>query len=361
MVYLQDWLPLGLVVFGLALLAVAYFLRQKAENLRDTLTLLYQLNQKVNQDALDFFEQAWPILKRAGLAEIQADIFWFGEHQHKVFTTYKRPGNKQQIQLEVDDMSFNLVFIYPKFYAADSSWLTLIMTTFVQILEQDLEHKHAEILTSQKRLERYQLFVQHEIKNIAQFIQLLSEQVVSLQADADKLNLVNRLQNTLPIMSERAKNTLHKMQQPLHEFFVTDAVSLNAIISEVLAMFELKAQLKGEQSVFVARPVLIEVFKNIFGNYRDHKNDNPNLLIDITPLEADQGALVTIQSRFEERHLDIKAERMFEPFWTTSESGLGLGLFLTRELLNQVNGEISFSKLDDMMQFQIELRNLPSL
>lgn len=352
---LQDWLPVGFVLIGLILLLVAYYLRQKAENLRKTLTLLHELNQQVNQDALDFFEQAWPILKQAGLAEIQAEIYWFGERQYKTFTSQKPLGVKQTVQLDVDDMSFQLIVSYTRFLASDNSWLTLIVTTFVQILEQNLEHKHAEILTSQKRLERYQLFVQHEIKNIAQFIQLLSEQVVNLQADADKLKLINRLQHSLPIMSERAKNTLHKMNQPLHEFFVTDSVSLNSVISDVLAMFELQARLEGDELVYIARPLLVEVFKNIFGNYRDHKNEHPDLNIQIRS-DENQQALVIIKSHLEAAQGQIKPERLFEPFWTSSESGLGLGLFLTRELLNQINGRIQFSQTGDRLCFEITFK-----
>ena len=355
--FLDVWLPIGLVLLGFVLLILAYYFRRKAETLRKTLFNLYALNQLVNQDALDYFEQAWSILKQAGVVEIQAEIYWFGERQNKVFTSNKKRGEKKLFQVEVDDMSFNMVVFYPRYLAEESGWINLIMTTFVKILEQDLEHKHAEILTSQKRLERYQLFVQHEIKNIAQFIQLLSEQVVSLQVDQDKIKLMNRLQNTLPLMSERAKNTLQKMQQPLYEFYVSDAVALNSVIAEVLAMFELEGKLAGDEVVYIARPLLIEVFKNIFGNYRDHKNEHPDLTIQINSNDKQQ-TVVTINSHFDEGQSRIKPERMFEPFWTSSESGLGLGLFLTRELLNQIKGQIQFSQTQNTLCFQITLNKL---
>jgi len=360
MLYLEEWLSIGFVLVGLVLLAFAYYLRHKAENLRKTLTQLYELNQSVNQDALDFFEQAWPILEQAGLVTINANIYWFGETQNKTYSSNRKSAFKRSYQIDVDDMSFKLVVVYPKSAVEENSWLTLIVSSFVQILQQDLEHKRSEILTSQKRLERYQLFVQHEIKNIAQFIQLLSEQVVQLEQDSDKLKLINRLQTSLPIMSERAKNTLQKMQQPLHEFFVSDAVSLHSILFEILAMFELDADLEGDANVFIARPLLMEAFKNIFGNYRDHKNDNHNLKVKVEERESGS-AKVVIESQFDSNAIKIQVERMFEPFWTSSESGLGLGLFLTRELLNQVNGDIHFSQHGNTMQFEIELQNTPNI
>jgi len=76
-----------------------------------------------------------------------------------------------------EDMRFELNVVLNRKAAESNSLSFLVIKTFVNILEQNIVLKQTEILTSQKRLERYQLFVQHEIKNIAQFIQLLSEQV----------------------------------------------------------------------------------------------------------------------------------------------------------------------------------------
>ncbi|MEA3405224.1 MAG: ATP-binding protein, partial [Pseudomonadota bacterium] len=223
-----------------------------------------------------------------------------------------------------------------------------------------VEHKQAEILQSQKRLERYQLFVQHEIKNIAQFIQLLTEQVVQLDQDADKVRLMDRLKSTMPVMAERASNTLQKMQQPLHEFYGSEQVDLATVIEEVLFMYELDADLSGNAQVMIARPVLLEVFKNILGNYRDHALTDQQIKINIQA-DAEQTAVVTIESVFVVKNSSLNSERLFEPFWTTSESGMGLGLFLTRELLKQVGSEIEFSHKDDKAVFTLRLNNVPDL
>ena len=356
MLDVQAWLSVGLVLLGVVLLVFAYYLRHKAENLRTTLLQLFELNQHVNQDALDFLDQAWPILKQAGLVKIEAQINWFGEGQVKTYASFKKSPFSKRYAVFVEDMSFQLTFFYPSASVKESRWLRLIVTSFLQMLKQDLDHKHAEILISQKRLERYQLLVQHEMKNIAQFIGLLSDQVGQLNHDQDKLKLVNRLQITLPMMSERAKNTLQTMQQPSPAFFVTEAVSLNTVLCNVLAMFEFNnVQPTGHAMVLINQGLLIEAFKNIFGNFRDHKNENLALSIEIKP--ADEGAWVMIKSTFDAKAVSIKAERMFEPFWTTSKSGLGLGLFLTRELLNQVNSDIHFVQNAQGLQFKIQLRN----
>lgn len=355
-----DWMALSFVTLGLSLLAVAYYIHRQATRLRKTVARLYELNHQLDRDALDFFEQAWSVLQQAGILSLKADIEWFGERRYQVFGEVFDAGSCKQFQIDQDDMHFRLTLCLPKYSGERLSWLELVVNTYMQILQQDIEHKHAEILVSQKRLERYQMFVQHEVKNIAQFIQLLSEQVAPLESAEDKLRLVDRLQTTLPLMAERAANAVKQMKQPLSEFYGSVSVELNELIEEVLFLYQLKAHVEGRGRVQIARTVLLEVFKNILGNYRDHPVGECPLAIVIED-RGIEGAEIIIQSCLVEQDEALKPERLFEPFWTTSESGMGLGLFLTRELLKQVGSEIEFRQQENQVSFILHLHNLPVL
>ncbi|HHS99504.1 MAG TPA: hypothetical protein ENK73_01485 [Thiomicrospira sp.] len=358
---LPGEISIFLVFLGIVLLLIAYYFHYQTRRLNQTIAKLYQLNNTVSQDALDFFEQAWSILEKAGVSDLKANIDWFGECRRvSKGKNSKKPLLKKHYLIERDDMQFDLNISIPRYYGERLGSLELIILTFVQILQQDVEHKQAEILQSQKRLERYQLFVQHEIKNIAQFIQLLSEQVIQLENDEDKVRLMDRLKNTMPVMAQRASHTLQKMQQPLREFYGSDQVDLASVIEEVLFMYELDAELTGQAQVIIARSVLIEVFKNILGNYRDHALTDQSIKIGIEK-NKEQSAVVTIESYFAIKNAALNSERLFEPFWTTSESGMGLGLFLTRELLKQVGSEIEFSHNEDKVVFTLTLNNIPQL
>jgi signal transduction histidine kinase len=358
-----DAVAAGAIGLGVLLLLVAYYVHHQTARLSRTISELYALNQQVEQDALDFFDQAWSILQNAGVLQLQARIDWFGEHREVCLGQVHRHALQQNFVLERDDMRFELNMAWPAYRGERSSWLRLIVTTFCQILQHDLDYKQAAILASQKRLERYQMFVQHEVKNIAQFVQLLSEQVTTLDNDEAKLRLVNRLQATLPVMAKRAGTAVEQMKQPLQSFYDSQTVALNALIEEVLLMYQLPAELSGQAEVSIARPVLLEIFKNLLGNYRDHPSGDCQLQIAIQPL-PNEGAQVQVQSCVP-KEMVLKAERLFEPFWTTSQSGMGLGLFLTRELLKQVGGQIEFAQTPqpqhNRLTFTLTLRNVPSL
>ncbi|GKT12534.1 MAG: hypothetical protein ISEC1_P1512 [Thiomicrorhabdus sp.] len=358
-VYLSfyEWGWLGMVLIGFSLLVTVFYFRLQSKRLNQSLSKLYSLNQTINHDALAFFEQAWPILEAVDCVQMKAQIEWFGERKEVCYGLAKGIGDKQySFNLERDDMRFDIQLLLTKRGSGIESISRLVVKTFIYILEQNLVLKQSEILTSQKRLERYQLFVQHEIKNIAQFILLLSEQIQGVEDDEAKLRLVNRLQDTLPLMAQRASKTVQQMVKPQLEFTGGESFSLVKLVSEVLKMYGLKAEMTGEAVVTLPRYAVLEILKNVLGNFEDHSGSFSELKIKIMVQDSlIQSVKINIVSSSEGVRTKMIPERLFEPFWTTSESGMGLGLFLARELLKELKGSIEFTQSQNEFSFGITL------
>ena len=356
---LVHWGWLIFVFVGLFLFGLVFYIRAKSIRLGNALSKLYAINQEVNQDALNFFDQAWPVLKSVGGVQMQANIEWFGEQRRVTLgAKHQISGRRLHLKISRDDMSFDMLLFLTRKAAGPESLSGLVVKTFVSILEQDLVVKEAEILTSQKRLERYQMYVQHEIKNIAQFIQFLGDQVQQVSNDIEKIRLVDRLHDSLPIMVKRARKTIEHMQAPITKIYESDYIDLRAIIQEVIKMYGLDSKIKGSAVVNLSRPLLLEVFKNILGNFSDHPSSKEPIQIVIN--SDSMGGLVQIEiigQLYDLQH-EMVPERLFEPFWTTSESGMGLGLFLARELLKQFDGQVSFEQSTNEFKFLVTLPDL---
>ncbi|WP_029408168.1 HAMP domain-containing sensor histidine kinase [Thiomicrorhabdus sp. Milos-T2] len=353
---LLHWGWLILVILGILMIGFVYYLRYKSKRLGYALSQLYSLNQEVEQDALSFFNQAWSILECAGCLQLQANVEWFGEVRQVLRGGQNaKKGRKVSFDVSRDDMSFQGDLFLSRRAAEPESLSNLVIKTFLNILEQDLVLKEAEILTSQKRLERYQMFVQHEIKNIAQFIQLFSEQVKQATQPQSKIMLIDRLSESLPIMAKRARKTIQHMQQPLSEKNERSYINLRILMQEVVAMYGLNAEIHGASNVKLSRTLLIEVFKNILGNFSDHPSSKEPVKILIGNPNVDGKVQIKIIGQLYGLENEMVSERLFEPFWTTSESGMGLGLFLARELLKQINGQINFEQSNKEFSFLVQL------
>jgi signal transduction histidine kinase len=229
----------------------------------------------------------------------------------------------------------------------------LVLQTFFNILEQDMILKEEQVTSTQKRLERYQMFVQHEIKNIAQFINLLSTQVERIEEDKDKIRLADRLKKTLPAMAQRAQKTIQTMKDPSLSQEKEATFDVSEVLNEVVHMYDLPCKVLGSAEVTMRQELVLEIFKNVLGNFRDHNVGN-----DLTVYVADNAQPNMVEIQVQNRNIPgvtLLPERMFEPFWTTSESGLGLGLFLARELLKQVSGEIKFQQGSQHFGFILSL------
>lgn len=330
------------------------------EKIVNGLARLHTLNEEVGSDALDFCRQSWPILEESGAKYATIDIEWFGEQ--KFMELGDKPENLEKFlsvsrKIDCEDMVFDVNIFYKSKTAILPNTLEgLVFTNFFSILRQNTLLKEDEIRSSQLRLKRYQMFVQHEIKNIAQFITMLSTSVARITTDNDKIRLFDRLKTSLPIMESRATKAIQSMKSPETFDKTKKIVDVPTIVREVCEMFELKANVIGKAITSLRKEFLVEILKNVLGNFRDHKSSsNLSIYVYDAHTSPDQIEIQIFSEKI--AGIELQPERLFEPFWTTSESGLGLGLFLAREMLKQEGGQIRFHQTQTHYGFILNLPN----
>jgi len=349
----MEWGWLLLVFLGFSFFIAAYYFRLQSKQLSRAIAKLYSLNQDLEHDALTFFEQAWPVLERVGCLQLKADVRWFGEIKNCCYG-YSSSAKRLEYNLTHDDISFEIELFLNRNASDSESVASLVVKTFINILEQDVVLKQAQILASQKRIERYRLFVQHEIKNIAQYISLVSEQVESVSDDSAKIKLIGRLKQSLPTIAERASKMVKQLSSSKLDFYERKVFSVSDLIHEVMKMYSLQATVKGDAKLELPKQALMEVLKNILGNYQDHAVEPLPLLVCISNEDGVE-LKITIESPLNISQKEMLPERIFEPFWTTSESGLGLGMFLAREILKNIGGVVELELSTDSFAFVISV------
>ncbi len=153
--------------------------------------------------------------------------------------------------------------------------------------------------------------------------------------------------------SQRAGRTLHELLDFLHDGdAVSDSIDLNDVAFEAFAIAE-EGGYGGFRPVFdleqnpppvlanrvQLQKVLVNLLHNGVESMRDAGVTTPSIIITVRTMTGRNMVQVTLQDSGP--GLDAEtARRVFEPFFTTKSDGLGLGLAISRALIEAHGGQL---------------------
>jgi signal transduction histidine kinase len=195
--------------------------------------------------------------------------------------------------------------------------------------------------------------VAHEIRNPLNFIGLAVDHLDGIaggkdpEAEAEKRQLVVRIKEEIGRLNELVTNFVMygKPSEPQKA-----PVRIPDILESVLRMAgdRLRSQrirlerVYGDGGEVMADPDMVRrAVVNLVANAVDAMPAGGTLTVSAGPRDGDRYAIVVGDTGV---GIDGKdRERIFEPYFTTKESGLGLGLVLTKKIVDAHGGEIALS------------------
>ncbi|BBA75970.1 MULTISPECIES: PAS domain-containing protein [Bacillus] len=307
----------------------------------------------------------WVFMNESGISLFEAETYedLIGKNVYDQLHPCDHDGVKQRIQ--------NIINRKTESEIIKQSWFTFknrliytemvcIPTTFfgetaVQVILRDIsERKQTEelMLKSEKLSIAGQLAagIAHEIRNpltaIKGFLQLMKP---TMEENEHYFEIVfSELSRIELILSELLM--LAKPQQNA----VKERVNLKKIISEVTALLETQANLKGifiktdyeHDSMYINgdQNQLKQVFINLIKNAVESMPDGGTVHILMT--EDDYSVNVTVKDEGDGIPENV-LKRIGEPFLTTKEKGTGLGLMVTFNLIKNHQGAIQVDSKPD--------------
>ena len=103
---------------------------------------------------------------------------------------------------------------------------------------------------------------------------------------------------------------------------------------------------QATDQVINCEPVMIgQVLVNLISNAAQALEDTPDARIVVNISDCDEWMLITVTDNGPGMDSDVMAN-LFEPFFTTKEKGLGLGLTISRRIVESQNGTLTVKAVE---------------
>ena len=223
-------------------------------------------------------------------------------------------------------------------------------------LERELQERRSqmELLVSQQVAGQTAAAIAHELNQPLVSVSAYSEAALNMLRGGVKSpeKLVRALEGAVA-QAQRAGRTLHELLDFLHKGeAVPEAVDLNDVVRDALAIAE-ESGYGGFRPVLELEPdlppvlanrlqlqkVLVNLLHNGVEAMRDAGLSSAAITITVRTMAGRDMAMVTVQDSGP--GLDVEtAHRIFEPFFTTKPKGVGLGLAISRALIEAHGGQL---------------------
>lgn len=302
---------------------------------------LIRLNEQLQFDTPTFLNQAWSLLAKSSLRGMAWELDWFG-----VPTTGQgglAKGRATRRRIDVGEMGLALTFYRHEGRGEQRYFEETLIETLVLLLRTDMLIKAGTTDAALSHMSKLNLFLQHDMKNIAQFIQLMGDQLGAVPAGKEQ-KVLEYLRVATPLIRHRADRIVRTLTVGAVIANPGPPKSLAVLVEQLCALYGLQCHVTGDCVAAVAGNVLETVLDNILKNYQDLsvRDQLPPLTMECTIGAQDDMVELTLYAPDAPRAAE--PERLFEPFWSSTPEGLGIGLFQARHLIATQGGALFVSQ-----------------
>jgi nitrogen-specific signal transduction histidine kinase len=195
--------------------------------------------------------------------------------------------------------------------------------------------------------------IAHEIRNplttVRGYLQLLSQEDLPMASDLFKSLLIPELDRANKIISDFltvSKDSPVKKSPEKIASFLTHFKNLmysEAVMKEVELIVDLSEELT-ETIALINHNELLQVFINLFNNSVESKKPAQLLTITLECKKQNNHILIAFKDNGTGMNQN-SLKYIFDPFFSTKETGTGLGLSLSKKIIELHNGTISVSSI----------------
>jgi len=345
-----DWYYQIIILSGLVIISALAYMKYYSTRFFEVVTEIIKMNELYEYDPVMFIENLQPYMKLMSVRDYGYYISYLEEEYKKdVKSTNK------SIKKFIYTKDFTIfVEIVPGRIRWERTYITtLLANTVFLLIKSDVSQHLKSISKAFDETNKLNTFIQHDVKNFAQFINLLNYNTKRAKTDEENSKIVEHLKASLPSLQMRSDRVMATLEKVDGEYFpeITEFNPLK-LAKKLAPVFnvEIKSMSGFEEKISADKHGFTVIYENIIKNFYDKSlvEKGIELYIDIS-LEED---MLTVT--FTDTGSPIgNPEKVFAPFFTTKKSGLGVGLFHCRNIAKEMKAELIAENIDNRPTFKL--------
>ncbi len=339
---------------GLTIISVLIYIRYLTRQAIRSILEFIDLNTKLDYDLHRFLPEVGTALKKINIDDIFYDINYMNNSlvQQKTLS-----GHSIEKSRKSDDYHITLGIV-PRHSRGEQYYLNLIaLEILFSLIEMDVLIKIKVIHEAFYKFSQLQTFILHDAKNLAQFIEFLSYNVLHIETSDRQERFISYLRETLPAQSRRGTKIISLLELKKENGIGKSdksTINLKVLLEDLANHYHLNYTIRGEGSITAEEYKVNSIFVNLLKNVYDKSLVERDLTchIDIT---ADGNK---VKVAISDTGSPIKdSARLFEPFYSTKtgRGGLGIGLFHAKSVVQAMKGNIHVLPQSTGAAFEITL------
>lgn len=314
---------------------------------------LIKMNEVDGFDPVKLLHHLEPFLTRLGIKDYGYYLFYHN-------TEYVRRNGSMRKPMEkfVHTADYTVyIGIVPRFGRLDPDFISRILVEIIfLLLKADVNIQTASAREAFRKSEEIQTFVNHDVKNLIQFVNALEFNLNEVQDEAGHKRLTRYLQKSLPSLKVRADKILSALNSTRPEpDSIPEKMRPIVLASDISAIYGivLHSENSIDTEITAGKRELTVIIENIIKNFYDKSIVEPGIDLFMSIDEEDGAYLLT----FRDTGSPIPdCEKIFEPFYSGKVNGLGIGLFHCRNLAMGMNGFLKAENTPDGPVFILSVK-----
>ncbi|MEO5357436.1 MAG: HAMP domain-containing histidine kinase [Nitrospirae bacterium YQR-1] len=348
-----EFLALLAIFGGIVIIAVLIYLKFIGNRVFKTCIDVIHLNEKLNYNPLQFIKDVRNYFDDLNITDYSYNIVFVGSIASFDPLLEDEPISKHY----KDDDCTIILRTFPRYRSGEYRLINrIVIEVLFLLLKSDILMKIKMMNETFANIAKIHTFIQHDIKNIAQFIQNCSYNLQSLNSTEEEIRYVKYLKETFEPLLLKATRIINIIDFKQYSD-KPRMVNLRGIIEKITSLYKLRCKINGDAQVVFDESRLFLIFDNLLKNIYDK-----SLVEEITctiDIKVDDTQVVV--SVFDSGSPIFEISKVFEAFYSSKEGGSGLGLFQVKDMLGQIGGTIEAQNLEKGVKFQLTIPQLTAM